>query len=417
MDGVKKLKVSNSQQVATGHYKKLSDLDSVSYSPVIVTIKSMLDTVKSKGTDYVTTLTISDEDYNQIDVKIFTKKPKFAGCFKENDIVRILNIKLSTKPGVAITGKGSEIEVIGNINREDPDVFLTECETNKFKMLKACAGRKHQPKNDVETCTIEEIKPDTYFSFIGLLLSVIEEKSDLTILTMVDFTKSELVRPVVLNGAYTNDMTLSIKVWGEKGAQEMKKLKLDRIYQIPKLKIGDITMVLEPKVSESFLQPFIELEETSSAYNEIIERQKKYFAESETVALEEKKTPTQFEKYPLMKIANISNHKMFRIHARVVSFFPFKPATVKFCENCKSFESKQIKFTKQTSCKETEECQSYEDKILRVMFRDSSGTCVILLKNELCDLFMKDLEKFRSFDLEYLVIRSGKFNFLMNVVF
>ncbi|KRH94622.1 putative Nucleic acid-binding, OB-fold, Nucleic acid-binding, OB-fold-like protein [Pseudoloma neurophilia] len=393
-------------------FKKISEIESNNYSTVICVVHTVLEPLKTKGTDFVTTLEVSDEDKNQISIKMFTKTPRFANFFKEHDIVKIQKVKLS-KPGVGITGHGSEVEVLANLNEENSKVFVTESEMEKIKCLKEASAfiKKNQL---TKVC---DIAPNTTFSFIGLLLDIKEECSNLAILTMVDFTKSEMIFPIIQNAAFTNNMTLIIKVWGETQANEVKNLQIDQIYKIQTLKIGKIEHILEARISESAYTPFQKIEVADPEHQEIIEKQKQFFREAQPAKTADDFLPEEFKKFDLVKTNQIKKNGTYRIRALAVSNFPFKPANIIICDHCRSLYSTEIKFRKTKHCLNTEDCNPYHEKIIKVHFKDSAGTLSVVLKNKLAEKYAKNIALYRSKELDCIIMRNKKFNFLTDANF
>lgn len=408
----RKFKIIDQTAQVTNNFNKIKDLEESNYLSLICVVKTALEPLKTKGTDYVTTITVRDAENDQIDVRIFTKTPRYANFFQENDIIKIQNIKL-LKQGVGITGHGSDIEVLSNIHQDNPKVFVTDTESIQIDTLKKtfASSKNH-------TCyKVSEIPPNCYFSFTGLLLDTKEETPNLTILTMVDFTKSDLISPVIQNAAFTNNMTLLIKVWGEKQASETKNLQIDQIYTIPTLKIGLIEYMLEAKISESFYKPFKKLSHIDPIHKEILERQKQFFKEATPAKTLDESLPEDFKKFDLVKTNQIKKNGLYRIRVQSVSNFPFKPVTVQVCDHCRSLESNELKFKNIVHCKKTKKCNQYPEKIIKVYFKDSSGSLSVLLKNELAIKYTKNIALYRFKELDCIVLRTRRFNFLVDANF
>lgn len=414
MDSKRKVQITNVKQDVNSIFKKIAEIEYNTYSTLVGIVKSFLEPLKTKGTDFITTIVVSDEDQNQIDVKIFTKTPRFANAFKEFDIVRIPSIKL-LKPGTGITGLGSQIEVIGNIYEDNPRVFITDSERNKIERLKkAFVGKKTQA---IELCKINQMISFSNFSFNGLLLDIKEETPTLTVLTMVDFTKSDLIHPVIQNAAFTNNMTLMLKVWGEKQASEVKNLLIDKIYHVSQLRTEKLDFLLEAKISESFYVPLKELEPTDPQYKEIIENQKLYFNEAKPVKTINDDLPERFKKFELSKIVEIKKNGIFRIRSYAVFNFPFKPVAILICDNCRSLESKDLKFKNIICCKKSEKCNQYKEKIIKVQLKDSSGSLPVILKSKLAEKYSKNIALYKHMELDYIILRKAQFHFLIDANF
>lgn len=409
MDSQKKLQITEKKPQKIQYFKKIKDLEPNNYSTLICIVKTVLEPLKTKGTDFVTTITVRDEEKNQIDARIFTKTPRYANFFQENDIIKIQNIKL-LKSGVGITGHGSEIEVIANIHQENPKVFVTDSEKIQISKLKQSFTSLHKNPRYL----VCDIPMNCFFSFIGLLLDIKEEAPNLTILTMLDFTKSDLISPVIQNAAFTNNMTLIIKIWGEKQASEVKTLEIDQIYSVETLKIGTIEYILEAKISESFYIPLKKIESSDPNHKEILQRQKQYFKEASPAKTQDEFIPNDFKKYDLVKITQIKKNGLYRIRAKSVSNFPFKPVTVNVCDYCRSLESKEVKFKNTVHCKKTKKCNPYSERILKVYFKDSAGSLTVLLKNDLALKYAKNIPLYRFKELDCIILKTRRFNFLVD---
>lgn len=172
--------------------------------------------------------------------------PKFQNFFKSMDIIRIPSVKLISDK-TAITGHGSRIEIMGNFMDDKILVYVTESERDRIYKLKSffkvrnqnfkkeyyinCYGSHTAYKNisDMNACIkerkinflgngiaeefpklqmlkVEEITPNTYFSFMGILVSIKNETYSLTVLSFMDYTSNMNVSKVMQNGNYTNGM-------------------------------------------------------------------------------------------------------------------------------------------------------------------------------------------------------------------
>lgn len=414
----KKLKNSSNANTVNPNFKTIANLEYKKYNTLVGVVLNILEPMQSRGTDFVTTLTVQDEEIHFIDVKIFTPTPIYANFFKRFDIIRIPYIKL-IKPGVGITGRGSQIEVLQNIHHDDsPKVFVTESEKIKIEALKKCYIKNVQAFSTAPLMKIDQIKPQSTFSLNALLISIHAECPIMTTLTMVDFTKNPCIQPVIQNMAFTNNMTLLIRVWGEKNATEVRKLSVDKIYHISKIKTDQLGMLLESKISESFYSPFKELSPEDSIYKEIKEAQKKYFQTvGKPTQKSHKKLPEKFQKYNLSDIENIDENGVYRICAKIVFNFPNKPDTVYICDNCKSIESDQFKVTNKKVCQMLKKCNRFSEKLIKVQFEDLSGDLYAVFKNELAEKFAENINFFRTNELDALILHKNNFNFVLDADF
>lgn len=404
----------NNSEIVNENFKTIRELDYKKYSTLVGVIKSVLEPIKTKGTDYVTTLTVCDEEKDLIDIKIFTKTPRFANTFSELDIVRIPSVKLH-KPGVGLTGLGSQIEVIAKLHDEDNKVFVTESEKNKINKLRnSMKNCNLQSETKFPRLKIQNITSNMNFSFTGLLINIESETPTLTVLTMIDYTECSVINPVVPNGIYKNNMTLIIQVWGETNANSVKNLIIDRIYHISHLKTGILNLVLQARISEYFYKPFIEVNAMDKICQEIFEAQKKYFTKTDSHQTISNFVPEAFKSHTPTQISKMNKNGIYRIKANVIFNFPFEPVEVFICDNCRSLESKELKLKKLILCKNVEGCNKYTEKIINVKLEDFSGSCFVLFKNELAEKFGKNATFLRHKELDCLVLRNKIFNFLID---
>lgn len=394
-------KTSQNKNMCTS--KNIKDLQINEYASVIVLIQSHLEPIKSKGTDYVTTINVVDELGSFLEVKMFTRTPKFANYFKEQDIIKIPSVKANSD-GKAVTGHGSNIEVLANANSEETLVFLTNSEKDRVQKLKDFA-KKYKTVSPWPTWTIEEIREHSYFAFKGTLLTIKYERPDLTLLSFIDYTKNNTLDDVMNNTEFDNSMTLYVKIWGAQIQKNLTHLKIGETYLLRRLKTEKLGMVLEATISESFYVPLTLVDHNSKYYKAIMTAKTKFYNLKQNALDEEKNSKIQ-KQYGLFKPSKINEIKMagvYKIEIEIILHYPFTPIDVTTCTKCKSIESEDYTFKNNNLCKKLTNCNPIQEKILRIQVRDTTGFCCILLKNKLVDQFLSSDENLRKKNLKCIV--------------
>ncbi|ELQ74481.1 putative Nucleic acid-binding, OB-fold, Nucleic acid-binding, OB-fold-like protein [Trachipleistophora hominis] len=413
----RRLAFSVPQQPTTSIFKNIKDLKINEYASIIVLVKGHLEPTKSKGTDYVTTVDVIDELGDALDIKIFTKTPRFANFFHESDIIRIPSVKLIGK-GKAVTGHGSNMEVLAHLNEEGTRVFVTESEKAKINKLREYTVN-HQVSCAWPLLKIKDIKEYCSFSLVGMLISIREETPSLTVLLMVDYTASPLIKNIVKNARFCNDMTLYIKVWGNRQEKNFGELRIGKVYRIRKIRTDKLGMTLEARISETFFEPLIPLDEKSPEYQTIIEAKKKFYGDDDSTKTQnvETKIPEKYELFSLCKITDIKAAGVYRIRVKILLHYPFLPIEAIICRKCNFIQSEDYNFKCTTSCKRLLGCTPIKEKILKIQVKDASGFICIVLKNKLVEKFIQLEENLRKENLDCIVLYKNGIFFMLDANF
>lgn len=413
----RRLAFSVSRQQSSSMFKNIKDLRTNEYAAIVALVKRHLEPIKSKGTDYVTTVDVIDELGSALDVKIFTKTPRFANFFHEFDIIRIPSVKL-IGGGKAVTGHGSNVEVLAHLSEEGSRVYVTESEREKIARLREYMA-SHQVSCAWPLLKIKDIREYSSFSLIAMLISIKEETPSLTVLLVVDFTANSLIKNIVKNAPLCNDMTLYIKVWGNRKEKKKNELQIGKIYHIKKLRTDKLGMTLEGRISETFFEPLTPLDEHSSEYQSIMQTRSEFYGRNSAAQDQqiETKMPEKYELFSLCRITDIKAAGVYRIRVKVLLHYPFVPVEATICHKCKFIQSETYNFKCVSSCKNLSSCVPIKEKILKIQVKDATGFICIILKNKLVERFMQIERNLRRENLDCIVLHKDHVFFMLDANF
>ncbi|KAF7696416.1 hypothetical protein CDIK_1905 [Cucumispora dikerogammari] len=253
-------------------YKTIKNISLNTPSTTIGIIYNHLSTIPTRGTHYLTTIYIIDENNDTLCVRIFSQYKIYEDYFANGDIVILknLNIRLTTNKGKDITGyikvdgwvriikrciEDKMIDDHYNNIEESPEdlkdnnlyLKLIENFENKFEKI-------HNSTSDNllngKLKKIENIQQNTFFDFKGLCISVGDktEMIKFTIYSFIDGTQNTKVISNTDIEGYNAGKVLNVVFWNPKVARKIEKGKC---YWLRNLRIREIGKQLSANFSEN----------------------------------------------------------------------------------------------------------------------------------------------------------------------
>lgn len=269
-------------------FTPLAELSKDKYSTACCVLIKTYPPIKSKGTDYLFTLSVVDEG-SRIDLKIFmptmldfhrmlqdstsTADTCLETQYQSGDIFIIKNIRKAMKEGVALIHKSSELQKIGNVHNNKSNRPInqpTDMVVQYFCQVHKDLYYRSPPRMTIK---IEDIKADQYFNVIGKLIYV--DHGMPTTLCIVDYTSNPLITRNK-KGLYNLNMLLYIKAYG-KHASSSKNLVVGSVYFFENLKTSFWDGCLVAYLSEGKYGG-ITLETNEFMLKRIMERESEYFS-------------------------------------------------------------------------------------------------------------------------------------------
>lgn len=411
--GSHRLSCSMSSKRSASANNCINDVKRNEYTSIIVIIIGCLEPMRSRGTDYVTTVDVLDEYGNVLDIKIFTETPKYARFFRKNDIIRITHVKRISER-VAITGRDSNIEVLAHVSEVGYKTFTTETEKKKIHRLRNYYAA-NGPESKIPLWKIEDIKEHSTFAFKGLLAALHRESNNLTVMSMIDYTINPHVKVFTESANINTDMILYVKIWGNcKGTD---KLEVGKMYHIKKLKTKKLGIIMEAIVSESYFTPPLLINTDDEDYKTVMLAKENFFNSRRHKDQQMHMAPLGHNIFEVWQISEIKNPGVFRIIVDIFLHYPFEPATVRVCHKCKSVSSEDVNLIDCPPCKNLPSCTPITEKFCKLQVRDSTAIACIVLKNKLVDVFFQDERNLRKKYLDCIVIYNKKTFFMLNADF
>ncbi|TBU11705.1 hypothetical protein CWI38_1074p0020 [Hamiltosporidium tvaerminnensis] len=366
-------------------YVALNKMEMNKYCNVIGIVVGYLEPKQSKGSDWVSTIIITDEsmETNKIFVKIFSKTPLFPFGFNNGDIIKIKNIKL-IKPNIAITGKQNEVKLIYNFftnNLYTENIY----EENRITCLRNIYLENNQKY--VRQLKICDLKETCYFDFCGLLINRQIEKNNLVILTLIDYTVNCNIKNVICDEEFANNMILYVKAW-DKHAEMAKSLEINEIYLFKNLRLSDKDFILIAHMSELRKCTILNVDNGHVLRQSIYQEQEIYKESFLTSILSNDEIPYGLSSLQTVPIYNIKISGLHRIKATVKFHFPFGILCLYFCRACKLTDINKNSIEEHVF--QNSNCNIDKINICRFILKDTSGSCVALCRGKILEYFFRD---------------------------
>jgi len=220
-------------------YKSVLQMEHRVYCSIYGVVIGWTSGKRSRGSDYVMTVDVADEDMQKLSVRIFSRTEMFAEGLCVGDVIRIRNVKLYAE-GKAIVGKKNEVDVVYRRSRqadEDPGQNVM----NLVDAFEKCR------RGFVKQRMISEIEAGHRFDFCGELSDKRREMHNLVILQFVDYSHEACSRDVC---RHTNCMVLVVKAWGE-FSHAAEQCEIGSYYLIKNLKADEVGEFAVASLSES----------------------------------------------------------------------------------------------------------------------------------------------------------------------
>ncbi|KAF9760847.1 hypothetical protein NGRA_2990 [Nosema granulosis] len=342
---------------------------------VVCRVQTVYDWTKSKGDDYVMTLsvsTINTDTEKKIFLKIFNETPLDLEI-RSNDNISVKKIKHFAKD-LFIVQHPLQIDFVKNV---------------KF------------PKRN-RICEIKDISTASrYVDIAGEIIHKQRESHNIAVLFMIDYTKNIRIIDKLNRGKYSNDMILHIKIWDDL-CNSFNDIEIGKLYRFENLKVEIQNNIICGNLSNKKDSKIIRLKDDES--RNILEKKEAYY----------KTTFKQEQEHEIYKKINtIDREGFFKVKFQVIRFFPKDCFCVEACKNCFHIydsESKKCKCSKK---------RTTTMRILKLLVEDESGQLVMLCKNDISDIVLKKLnEDQKSFTcLISAIYKEGCFIFEVKEIF
>lgn len=418
-------------------YILISEMPMNVYCNIYGIVSALLPPIKSKGTDFVTTVRLFDES-GCVDVKMFTKTDIFKDFFELGDVVRIRRVKLFAENKAILSGKG--VEVLDNLgaepkNRQKKNLTAVEKirvgELGEFyKSAKFCKRSNSTDKSNSigkykGLCKIRDLEEGDFFDFQGFLINIKKENDVLSILTFIDYTTNDFISPRVSYGQYYNDMILYVRVW-DQNAPKVLNLEEKTFYLVKHLKVKDITNVIRSDLL-NYKEYFVKKIEPNNLGSDTLYLKKEFersmqISSSLIESQYSKYMPDIYHKLSLSYLTDIQEG-INKVKIKILGHRPFRGIKIRFCMHCKkiiNFCEYQIETGQKTCPLCNSRNMVFEQFVANLMVTDNTENIFVLVKNNLLEKILDDVNIIRKtpfFALILSVKKNGKlFHHLLDAV-
>ncbi|KAM0672391.1 hypothetical protein CWI42_011470 [Ordospora colligata] len=245
-------------------YKFILQMEYGVYCSMYGVVVGWTSSKKSKGSDYVMTIDVVDEEMQRLSVRIFSHTEIFAESLYVGDVVKIRNVKLYTQ-GKAIMGKRNEIDVVYRQGKQAGE-FPSRSVMNLVNVFERSRRRF------VKQRMISEIECGHRFDFCGELSDKRREMHNLVILEFIDYSHGACSLDMC---KHMSCMVLVIKAWGE-FSDRSEQCEIGSYYLIKNLKADEVGELAVASLSESSNGEIVKIRKHSPIWQDLELRRNEY---------------------------------------------------------------------------------------------------------------------------------------------
>ncbi|KAG0439451.1 Protection of telomeres protein 1 [Dictyocoela muelleri] len=408
-------------------YIMINEMQIGVYCNLYGVVVNYLQPIKSKGTDFVSTVSLVDQS-GFVDIKIFRRNDVLKDFFLYGDVVRMRRVKLIKDKRAILSGMN--FEVLGNFNNNPKRMLkknLVEFEKSIIEKLKEfylssrfCLNSTstEQVKESVNVKfnrkkRIKDLKLGDYFDFYGYLVNIKKENEELTILNFVDYTANNFISPRVTYGNFYNDMILNVRVW-QQHASKVLEIEENAAYFVKNLKVSKISNAIVADLSDH--RPFfVQKVKPENLEGEILNLKKEF---ERTQRISSSLIEAQYSKhipqiYYQLKLTQLYEIKegINKVKIKIIGHRPFKGITIKICMFCKKIINLN-EYNMVISLDECPNCNSknkvYDQFVANLMVTDNTENIIVMSKNRLLEKILSDINIIRKTHFFALILSIKK---------
>ncbi|KAF7683371.1 hypothetical protein TCON_1419 [Astathelohania contejeani] len=369
------------------------------YHHVYGVIVDWLDPIKSRGTDFVTTIDIIDPSTpNSLTVKMFTRRLDFNRQYSIGDIVNIKKIKLISRR-ISITDHNNEVEILSREGEEISTNLPMAIQKYIYLLRKYYLDNKYKY---IRIKQISELEGKEYCDVCGMIIGKQIETNNLVILKLVDYTINDKIKVDNNFNEYPNNMVLIIKLWG-KHVKLGLECNINEYYRIKNIRLDELNATMIGYISDSQSARVMKLNENHPTVKKIKALKIKFENKNmSTNNIAHFNTPEHFKNLELVEVKDIREDNRFRkvrMRIAIKMHTPFQGMIYYKCTDCqKIYRTNYLK----------EDCNLKEEKILKLLVYDKTGECILICKNQLVDLILGNRKYIRHTFMEVAVLIKEK---------